>query len=59
MPKNNSDENNSGKNERPPAEFVVELVGSLRQQINHHNHQYTHLTNPGFQTESLIDYSLP
>ena len=46
MPKNNSDENNSGKNERPPAEFVVELVGSLRQQINHHNYQYHTLDQP-------------
>ena len=46
MSKNNSDENNSGKNERPPAEFVVELVGSLRQQINHHNYQYHTLDQP-------------
>ena len=46
MPKNNSDKNNSGKNETPPAENVVELVGSLRQQINHHNHQYHTLDQP-------------
>ena len=29
-----------------PAENVVELVGSLRQQINHHNHQYHTLDQP-------------
>ena len=46
MPKKNSHKNNSGKNETPPAENVVELVGSLRQQINHHNHQYHTLDQP-------------
>ncbi|MCS5583046.1 MAG: NAD-dependent DNA ligase LigA, partial [Pseudomonadales bacterium] len=39
-------EKNPNKNKTTPAKNVVQLVASLRQQINHHNHQYHTLDQP-------------
>ncbi|MEO2183639.1 MAG: hypothetical protein ABGY43_15205, partial [bacterium] len=40
-------EKNPDKKKTTPAKNVVQLVASLRQQINHHNHQYHTLDQPG------------
>ena len=40
-------EKNPDKKKTTPAKNVVQLVASLRQQINHDNHQYHTLDQPG------------
>ncbi len=40
-------ENNPAKKKTLPAKEVSQLIRSLREQINHHNHQYHTLDQPG------------